>query len=70
VRELLPQCWMQVTQCIPRASMPYSPLLYGLLQNGISPLFIAVQQGHTEVVQALLGGGAHVHQTNQVCAYQ
>ena len=38
------------------------------LQNGASPLFIASEEGHTDVVDILIKAGADIHQaTTEVC---
>ena len=40
------------------------------LQGGFSPLYVASQEGHTDVVDILLKSGADVHQTIiKVCIY-
>ena len=36
------------------------------VQDGISPLFIASEKGHTDIVDLVLNAGADVHQTNKV----
>ena len=36
------------------------------VQNGASPLFIASQNGHTDIVDLLLKAGADVHKTRKV----
>ena len=40
------------------------------LQKGFSPLYVASQEGHTDVVDILLRKGADVNQTatDEVCA--
>ena len=40
--------------------------LYTPLQNGASPLFIASQEGHSEVVDVLVKNGANVNQPKNV----
>ena len=40
-----------------------------LLQDGWSPLMIASEKGHYEVVKTLIGAGAEVSQTNKVVVY-
>lgn len=37
-----------------------------VLQHGWSPLVIASLNGHLDVVMAIIGAGANVHQTNKV----
>ena len=37
-----------------------------LLQNGCSPLMIASDEGHLDVVKTLLEAGANVNHTNKV----
>ena len=38
------------------------------IQDGHSPLFVASQEGHSEVVDVLLKAGADIHQaTTKVC---
>ena len=37
--------------------------LYIHIQNGYSPLYVASQEGHTDVVDILLRKGADVNQT-------
>ena len=38
------------------------------VQNGSSPLYVASEKGHTEVVDVLVKAGADVHQaTTKVC---
>ena len=41
-----------------------------IIQNGFSPLYVASQEGHTDVVDILLRKGADVNQTttDEVCA--
>ena len=43
---------------------------FAYLQKGCSPLYVASQEGHTDVVDILLRKGADVNQTttNEVCA--
>ena len=36
------------------------------VQNGVSPLFMASQNGHTDIVDLLLKAGADVHQMAKV----
>ena len=36
------------------------------VQDDISPLYVASQEGHTDVVDILLRSGADVHQTTKV----
>ena len=36
------------------------------MQGDTSPLIVASQMGHTEVVNALVQAGADIHQTNKV----
>jgi len=45
-----------------------STFVYDPLQDGVSPLYVAAQNGHSEVVRALLEGGADVNQAIQVGA--
>ena len=40
--------------------------LYTPLQNGASPLFIASQEGHSEVVDVLVKNGADINQPMNV----
>ena len=40
--------------------------LYTPLQNGSSPLFIASQEGHSEVVDVLVKNGADINQPMNV----
>ena len=40
-----------------------------LLQNGASPLMVASEMGHVEVVKSLIQGGANINHTNKVCAH-
>ena len=41
-----------------------------LLQGGYSPVFVAAQNGHTEVVDILVQAGADIHQaTTVVCTH-
>ena len=40
--------------------------LYTPLRNGASPLFIASQEGHSEVVDVLVKNGAHINQPSNV----
>ena len=37
-----------------------------LLQDGLSPLMIAISKGHLDVVKTLIEAGANVNQTNKV----
>jgi len=43
-----------------------STLVYNPLQAGPSPLHAVAQEGHLQVAQVLLEGGADVNQANQV----
>lgn len=36
------------------------------IQNGISPLYVASQEGHTDIVDLLLKAGADTHQAEMV----
>ena len=38
-------------------------------QGGYSPLYVASQNGHTEVVDVLLNSGADVHQANTTVSH-
>lgn len=38
------------------------------LQDGWSPLMIATDQGHLDVVNTLICAGADLNQTNKVCS--
>ena len=40
---------------------------YFLLQNGTSPLWIALDEGHLDLVKTLIQAGADANQTNKVC---
>ena len=41
------------------------------IQNGASPLYVASQEGHTDVVDILVKAGADVNQANTVvCAFE
>ena len=40
--------------------------MYTSLQDGASPLFIACQEGHCEVVDVLMKNGADIHQPMNV----
>ena len=42
-------------------------LLVAPLQGGFTPLYIAADKGHTEVVAALVAGGASLDQAREVC---
>ena len=44
-------------------------IMYTVPQVGISPVYVASQEGHTDVVDILLRSGADVHQTTKVCHY-
>ena len=37
-------------------------ILSSTVQDGMSPLYVASECGHTEIVDLLLGAGADVHQ--------
>ena len=40
------------------------------LQNGVSPLYIASEEGHTDVVDILIKAGADIHQAKtEVCIF-
>ena len=41
-------------------------LLVAPPQGGYTPLYVAAQEGHTEVVAALVAGGASIDQTKEV----
>ena len=41
-------------------------ILSSTVQNGFSPLYVASECGHTEIVDLLLGAGADVHQATKV----
>ena len=43
--------------------MPYTCFT---VQDGFSPLYVASQEGHTDVVDLLLKAGADVHQMSKV----
>ena len=38
-----------------------------VIQTGSTPLYIASQQGHTDVVDTLIKAGASVNQAHRVC---
>ena len=40
--------------------------IYFTVQDGFSPLYVASQEGHTDVVDLLLKAGADVHQMAKV----
>ena len=46
-----------------------SLIMHTVPQDGLSPLYVASQEGHTDVVDILLRSGADVHQTTKVCHY-
>ena len=47
-----------------------TPLILSLTgQDGISPLYVASQEGHTEIVDLLVRAGADVHQAAKVHNY-
>ena len=37
------------------------------LQDGVSPLYAASGEGHTDVVDILIKAGADIHQATEVC---
>ena len=39
------------------------------VQNGASPLYVASQEGHSEVVDVLVKAGAYVNQATTVCEH-
>ena len=41
-------------------------VLYHLLQDGTTPLFLASQEGHKDIVEVLLNHGAEVDLPNKV----
>ena len=43
-----------------------SSLSLYILQNGASPLYVASQNGHTDIVDVLVKAGADVHQAFDV----
>ena len=63
-RQLLTNNGSQQTLFVATCSrLEVNPTLYSLtVQNGASPLFIASQEGHSDVVDILLEAGADVHQ--------
>ena len=47
--------------------MELCKILMGLvLQNGLSPLHMASQEGHLDVVKTLIEAGANIHQADKV----
>ena len=51
-------CWYVIT-CI---RLELNPTFYSLtVQNGASPLYVASEYGHSDVVDILLQAGADVH---------
>jgi len=60
---------VQVIYCMFKQTITdlLSTLVYDPLQDGISPLYAAAQEGHLEMVRALLEGGADVNQARKVC---
>ena len=42
-------------------------ILSSTAQNGVSPLFIASENGHTQIVELLLWEGAEPNLTDTVC---
>ena len=38
-----------------------SLLVIAVIQENFSPVFVASQEGHTQVVELLIGAGANVH---------
>ena len=52
-------CWYVIT-C---SRLEVNPTSYSLtVQDGGSPLYVASEKGHSDVVDILLEGGADVHQ--------
>ena len=39
------------------------------IQDGISPLYVASQEGHTDVVDLLVRAGADIHQATKVLSW-
>ena len=50
--------------------MKLSKILMGfVLQDGLSPLHMASQEGHLDVVKALIEAGANINQANKVSTH-
>ena len=50
--------------------MKLSKILMGfVLQNGLSPLHMAIQKGHGDVVKTLIEAGAIINQANKVSTH-
>ena len=56
-------------QYAPRYSALTCIIHYFVLQNGFTPLYMAAQEGHVDVVRTLLSRGANQQVTTEVSLY-
>ena len=57
---------VRVCKCV-RSLNYFSKLICLLCQNGFTPLYMAAQENHVDVVQYLLENGANQALTTEVC---
>ena len=55
--------WCGFSNCVPPTALP---IIVAPLQNGWTPLYRAAQNGHVEVVHALIAAGAFVNEAENV----